>query len=740
MYDLKKLLDNYLAKSDPPITISQHIKDLKDRFKQLEPYLPKDKVDNYRDIIYKLLEYHDLGKINKKFQDKVNGIKKHKDEIPHEWLSVAFIDDEFEEWLDNFIYGNVDFYKLFVYIIANHHNRIGKIEYFSDSKEKFEKIAESLKDVPYYDNFDPDDIKNINKSINDNFSDYFADLVFLKGILHKCDYSASANIPSEIYYNGNYQEDFKKGLEFQLKPFQAEAKNLSDKNVVLIASTGMGKTEYSMNWINGGKAFYLLGIRMATDSIYKRFKKFFGDNVALLHGNINYSLLEELEEEQNNKKTNKYDYEILDNKYEKIDYETKLSQVRQLAYPITVATADQIVTSVFKYKFEMHYLTASYSKIVVDEIQSFSPGAMAAIVVFLQEISKLGGKFLLMSATIPKFVKDDLKSYTDADGIREPQLLDKQRHKIEVKDCFIEDYDFSKIDFKNKKILIICNTVKKAQLLYEKLNAMKLEPNLLHSHFIKLDRENKEKAILEFEKSNNSGIWITTQIVEASLDIDFDLLLTECSTIDSMLQRFGRCYRKRDYSDDKEPNIIIFKYYNDNDNESKVYDVILTKKTYEIFSNTKYNKTLLTEEQKQEMINEVFNAIEDTNYYNDYKRCKLLLKNGFRAENKAEVQELFRGIASQRLVIPRSVYNEYKDKILENIEITKNKNKSKESKLKAEQEILKYCTQLPYYNKNEDEYRDKLFNIGIDSSFVKSNGIKIIDGISYDDKKGLVLE
>jgi len=640
--------------------------------------------------------------------------------IRDRWLSIAFINDELEEWLDNFTYGNVNFYKLFVYIIANHHNRIDRTKKISDFKEKFEKIGELLKDVPYYDNFDPDDIKSINGSINENFSDYFADLVFLKGILHKCDYSASANIPGELYYNGNYQEDFQKGLEFQLKPFQAEAKNSSDKNVVLIASTGMGKTEYSMNWINGSKAFYLLGIRMATDSIYKRFKKFFGDNVALLHGNVNYSLLEELERE------NKNSYEDLYN-----DYETRLSQVRQLAYPITVATADQIVTSVFKYKFEMHYLTASYSKIVIDEIQSFSPAAMAAIVVFLQEISELGGKFLLMSATIPKFVKDDLESYAD---IGEPQLLDKERHKIEVKDCFIEDYDFSKIDFKNKKILIICNTVKKAQLLYEKLNKMGFESNLLHSHFIKLDRENKEKAILEFERSNNSGIWITTQIVEASLDIDFDLLLTECSTIDSMLQRFGRCYRKRDYHDE-EPNIIIFKH----GNESKqIYDKILTEKTYETF--LEYNKILLIEKQKQEMIDKVFNAVKDTDYYKNYKDHKQLLKSGFRADNKAEVQELFRGIASQRLVIPRSVYNENKDKILESIEITKNKNKSKELKLQAEQEILKYCTQLPYYNKNEDKYEDKLFNIGIDSSFIRSNGIKIIDGVSYDDKKGLVLE
>lgn len=51
---------------------------------------------------------------------------------------------------------------------------------------------------------------------------------------------------------------------------------------------------------------------------------------------------------------------------------------------------------------------------------------------------------------------------------------------------------------------------------------------------------------------------ITTQIVEASLDIDFDVLYTEMCTADSLLQRMGRCNRAGKKSTD-EPNIFIFK-------------------------------------------------------------------------------------------------------------------------------------------------------------------------------------
>ena len=62
------------------------------------------------------------------------------------------------------------------------------------------------------------------------------------------------------------------------------------------------------------------------------------------------------------------------------------------------------------------------------------------------------------------------------------------------------------------------------------------------------DRARLEQEIMRFsEDRTKTGIWISTQIVEASLDIDFDFLYTEMCTADSLLQRMGRCFRKRVY-------------------------------------------------------------------------------------------------------------------------------------------------------------------------------------------------
>lgn len=60
----------------------------------------------------------------------------------------------------------------------------------------------------------------------------------------------------------------------------------------------------------------------------------------------------------------------------------------------------------------------------------------------------------------------------------------------------------------------------------------------LHSKYIRRDRAFLERKIMEFSESGESGIWITTQIVEASLDIDFDILYTEMCTADSLYREW----------------------------------------------------------------------------------------------------------------------------------------------------------------------------------------------------------
>jgi CRISPR-associated endonuclease/helicase Cas3 len=632
--------------------------------------------------------------------------------VPHEWLSPAFIseheEDKIKEVFNKIGLDRDRFFNFFIFIILSHHNRENQVP----NSELINSIINWINynwefKLEYY--YNVQDILNTYNTSEDKslWNIFFNYRVRWLGSLMKCDYCASAGIKPEESYNGDYQKDFKEFLDkknIQLREFQKKVGEENNKSIILIASTGMGKTEAAMNWINGKKAFYLLGIRIAVNEMYKRFQNIFGENVALLHGETSYFFAE--------------------NETGEDDYDIKIEKARKLSFPLTVATADQLVISVFKYPgFELTYLTCSYSKIVLDEIQSFAPAAIAAIVVFLKEIHRLGGRFMLMTATLPPFILEEFNNIADID-IFKPQLLNIKRHIIATID---QDIGSEKtIDLLNqnrdKKILIICNTVKKAQHIYEFLKDF--NPNLIHSRFIGEDRKEKEKAIVE---AQDPCVWISTQIVEASLDFDFDLLLTENASIEALLQRFGRCFRKREYNGER-PNIFIFKSEPNN-----IYDKYLFEKTWQIVKI--YDNKLLTEQDKQDMINKVFENIESTEYYREYIRQKDLLEIGYRSRSRIEAQEDFRQITNNYVVIPEKIYEENKEEINKLLSFIDKKDNNKLERIKSQSELMNYTLPVQLFG----EYTNSLLYIS-NSDFCKRHNVKILKNTEYSKEKGLIFK
>lgn len=104
----------------------------------------------------------------------------------------------------------------------------------------------------------------------------------------------------------------------------------------------------------------------------------------------------------------------------------------------------------------------------------------------------------------------------------------------------------------NEKLLIVCNTVKKSQEIFRQLKQTFGQHShmLIHSRFRRKDRAKKERCLRdEFEGKNGEGLrpcWVVaTQVVEVSLDISFDRMITDCAPIDALIQRFGRINRRR---------------------------------------------------------------------------------------------------------------------------------------------------------------------------------------------------
>lgn len=648
----------YYAKSEPAESIQEHTdKLLKNMvlFKELYGKRLLEKANFDKERFWILLEiickYHDLGKVYTPFQNEIREKIKEplmKTEfnyelIKHEQLSPVFVPVNRYNLSKNEK-------KLVYQAIYYHHERdmkdINNIYVQKIIEEDIAPQLEKIKSEILYEietNMNCMYINYVRNRIKEN-DEIYMEYCLLKGILHRLDHSSSADMDVEEKTLENIAEYVKKFMNkrnYDKNELQKFCEENSNKNILTIGSTGMGKTEASLLWSDGDKTFYTLPIRTSINAIYDRINEDIEyPYVGLLHSTA-LDYLEEKDEFNNQEESYK--------------------QSKNLYKKITTCTIDQIFPFVFKYKgYEKMLATLSYSKVIIDEIQAYSPEIVAIIIKGLEMINKIGGNFMIMTATLPQIYKNKLKELGIEFEFSE-FIKQTQRHKIKIEDKdIIEDIESIKRHAKSNKTLIICNTVNKAVELYENLSNEKVENiNLLHSRFIYNDRAQKEDKIKAFSKNKNEkGIWITTQIVEASLDIDFDYLYTEMSTLDSLFQRLGRCYRSRNY-DLQEENIHI--YTKNMSGIKYIYDEEINQKSIQLLK--KYDGQILEENTKVKLVDELYSKrmLEGTNFLKNFLNGLEILKNIIDYQTgKNEAQKLLRNIENIN-VIPKRIYEENLD-------------------------------------------------------------------------------
>lgn len=650
----------FYAKSYPTESIKEHTDKLLENLKILRNKYG-NKITKVTDMdeerFWQLMEiickYHDIGKIFSGFQNAIRNELKIKliptkfdnNEIKHEQISPMFIPYKKYNMIE-------DEMKLVYQAIYYHHERnvihidrsLLKEIIEEDIKPNLEKIEKELQiEITEPKIFYLGLVEGQARIVEGD--KLYKEYCLMKGLLHRLDHCSSAHIPIEDETNNaivTFVEEFMKNKKFKLNDLQKYSKENQDKNLIVIGSTGMGKTESALLWSKNDKTFFTLPLRISINAIYDRISEQIGYNhVGLLHSTA-LDYLEEKSEVENK----------MENEMEKIE------QSKNLYQKITTCTIDQIFPFVFKYRgYEKMYSTLSYSKIIIDEIQAYSPEIVAIILKGLQMINNLGGKFMVMTATLPRIYKEKLEEmgieFEYAEFIK-----DTERHKIKLLDKEInEDIEDICEKSKSKKTLVIVNTINKAIELYNQLKDLGARNiNLIHSRFELDDRNEKEKRIKEFSsKKGERGIWITTQIVEASLDIDFDVLYTEMSTLDSLFQRLGRCYRSREY-DGKEANVKI--YTKDSSGIGYVYDEEIYNKSIELLQ--KYDDQILKEETKIKLVDQLYSKeiLEKTKFYKNFQNAFKILENTIDYNaNKKEAQNLLRDIDNMD-IIPKCIYDE----------------------------------------------------------------------------------
>ena len=781
--DIKNI---YYAKPDK--TLAQHNEELHIQKKKLIDlgYIDDDKII---ELLEYSIEFHDIGKINPEFQVRVKENKKFdtSKEVAHNILSIHFIDKK--------DYDDKNDFESIAYAVFYHH-RFGNGDNDSiRADENTKKIIENLlskleeKGIKVIKKISPS-LKLPNLHTDRNLK--------LLGLLMKCDHSASGGY--EIEYPNDFLENALNNLlsEFKEKDKSADwndmqkfCKENSHKNIIAIADTGMGKTEGGFLWGGNNKIFFVLPLRTAINAMYKRFNELIikGENkeerLGLLHSNS-------LEYYLNNKKEL-----VIDDKDEKeMDILEYNKRGKHLSLPVTICTPDQIFNFILKYKgYESKLATLSYSKIILDEMQMYDASLLAAVIFGITKIIEMGGKIAIVTATFPPIIEYFLNKYLMKDNknvikdldkleeiIEEPIFIKKKftnnekiRHNIVLIDDEIEIeeilWQFRKNRKENKKsnkILVICNTIKKAQEIYLKLKEyddLKDKINMLHSNFIREDRENKEKEILDFGKTefDGEGIWISTSLVEASLDIDFDYLFTELQDLNSLFQRFGRCNRKGKKSVD-EANCFIYlkiedkylkekgsKYgfidkdiYENSKKGLENYCKVISKDEIENFKDfnelfKNYSKQI-NEGDKIKLIEEnlSFENLKESNFVDEFKDAYKKYQNILDSDKNAQDDLKLRDIQSVT-VIPYNIYEENEENIKELIKKIEDKNLGLEERQKAKTELLKKTLSIQYYQLSK--YISEILKGKADANKYKSESINKFEKITimeadYDKELG----
>lgn len=656
-------------------------------------------------LVVEACRIHDLGKVNLVFQamicpklaEKFHIDVRKTPQIPHGFLSAVTISlDEFDDLSE--LFSDKDFGP-FITAVYYHHDR--EDHYNSPAIRKYaEKYY--MKQIEEYLNRK---IRKLNCSNLDDLlfrnnvytgkyipdSNAWKEYLLIKGLLNKFDYTVSAGYENAESAIDLHEKKLVKNIEKflngkELRPAQKFMKMNRDKNLIVIAPTGSGKTEASLLWMNGEKSFYTLPLKVSSNAIYLRIKENYEyKDVALLHSDAMAVYLREYNGNE--------------------DIGEKYERSKMLSQPLTVCTVDQLFRFVYRaLGTEIFAATLKYSKLVLDEIQAYEPRVIATIIYGLKMIQEMGSKFAIITATFPPVLKYFMEQYGLVEGKqyifkdftgKEYQVEKYPRHKVEIRHSEM-NLDEIRLRGKNRKVLVICNTVSKAQKLYKKLEGENVW--LLHSKYIRRDRAFLERKIMEFSESGESGIWITTQIVEASLDIDFDILYTEMCTADSLLQRMGRCNRKGRYCPN-EANIVVFDNRNgvSEGKRRSVYEDKLYDRSLELLS--KYEHILFSEDKKTAYMNEVYSVdgVKETIYFENIQKDLKLFSEIHPTEYSADEAEV-RDIRSVTIV-PENVYVENQNLFEYGVEFLKKPNMSREARSLIKSKLENLTLSLNLYQK-----------------------------------------
>lgn len=250
---------------------------------------------------------------------------------------------------------------------------------------------------------------------------------------------------------------------------------------------------------------------------------------------------------------------------------------RTLLSPYGVGTIDQGLMGVVRSRHQFVRLFGLAGRtIILDEIHAYDLYTSTLLERFLEWAAVLGSPVIALSATLPKSTRQRLlNAYATGMGKPKPELpLTDYPRFTAFSEAGTIAHSFQASDHVKRSLqvrwfndqiwveslqdilqdggcaTVICSTVNRAQAVFQGLQTYfnTNELGLFHGRFLFCDRERIEGDALQwFGKGNEHRpyrfVLVATQVIEQSLDVDFDLMISDMAPIDLLLQRSGRLHR-----------------------------------------------------------------------------------------------------------------------------------------------------------------------------------------------------
>lgn len=423
-----------------------------------------------------------------------------------------------------------------------------------------------------------------------------------KGLLMAADHFASAL--EEKAESATDKLFIKPDLSFynrqhHLYPLSLVSTDDERPHTLVTAPTGAGKTDFLLRRCKG-RVFYTLPFQASINAMYDRIKNDLKDTdaqVYLLHAASNLK--------------------VKDGKVEE-----RIMQ-RHIGASVKVMTPHQMASIVFGIKgYEAMLLDLKGCDVILDEIHTYSSETQAIVLKIIEILKSINCRIHVGTATMPTILYDKILQLLGGKSeVYEVMLPDEilktfNRHIIHK----VEQWNncteiIQKAVAEKQKVLIVCNQVKRAQQMYDFISEAfpSVSKMLIHSRFKRGDRSLLETKLKEnFNRMTEACIVVSTQVVEVSLDISFDLMITECAPIDALIQRFGRINRKRtDETIGKLKHIYVIQPP-EKEADAKPYNLEVLQKSFEALP----NDNVIEESSVQQRIDTVY---PDTKFMNlDY--------------------------------------------------------------------------------------------------------------------------